>query len=153
MKELREKSVSARIKPSARRIIENSKYSYADAIEYFAFNKVNNEDKLMRLKHLKVETSRIERQMQLNQLEIDLISKELDINPDDDEIFAEDIKKNIKAVINWFNRTHIERLEDFFIIKESKIKPYAIECHLEYDEFKERVIKKYNSRKEDKSDE
>ena len=51
--ELREKQVGARIKASAKRIIDESKYSYADAIEYFAFNVLNkNENEIQRLKHL-----------------------------------------------------------------------------------------------------
>lgn len=149
MRELREKQVSARIKPRAKRIIENSKYSYADAIEYFAFEVLNKkEDKLQRLKRLKIENKNMNYDICRNQMEIDDIAKEYGINPDDDLLFAEDIKKSIGAVIRWFKRekSTYNTIENFFELKGKKIKPYAIDCNLELDEFKERVISEYYSK-------
>lgn len=153
MKELRGKSVSARIKPSAKRIIANSKYNYADAIEYFAFNIVNkNEDKIMRLKHLKSENKRYENKIKLNQMEIEDIAQELGINPEDDLLYAEDIKKAIKSILNWYSRekSTYRSLEDFLLMKEKKINNmYVSELNIDFDELKERVISKYNEKNKD----
>lgn len=150
MKELREMQVSARIKPRAKRIIDNSKYSYADAIEYFAFNVLNKtEDKKLRLKNLKIENQKMNYEICRNQMEIDDIAKELGINPEDNELFAEDIQKSIKTVINWFNRTTYADIDEFMTAKQSKIKEYSRECNLELDEFKKRVISKVNSKNKD----
>ncbi len=147
MKELRNAQVGARIKPSAKRIIDESKYSYSDAIEYFAFEVLGKTmDDRTRLKNLTIANKQMEYEMCRNQMEIDDISERLGINPDDDEIFAEDIAKNINAVINWYNRNKIGMIEDFLIMKENKIKMYADDCHMSLNQFRERVTNEYYSR-------
>ena len=149
MSELRDKTVSARIKGSAKRIMENSKYSYGDAIEYFAFNILSkNEDQMQRLKYLKIEEKRIEAQLRANQIEIDLICDEMDINPKDDLLFADEIKKNIKGVIRWYKREKgtYKTLENFLGMKSKRILLYAEDCGLELDEFNERVKSEYYSK-------
>lgn len=148
MKELREMQVSARIKPRAKRIMENSKYSYADAIEYFAFEILNKtEDKKQRLKNLKIENQNMNYEICRNQMEIEDIAKELGINPDDDILFADEIKKNVKSVVQWFKREKntYKTIENFFQLKHKKIKPYARECNLEMEEFEKRVYSHYYS--------
>lgn len=149
MKELREKQVSARIKPRAKRIIENSKYSYADAIEYFAFEVLNKtEDKKQRLKNLKIENKNMNYEICRNQMEIDDLAQELGINPDDDLLFADEIKKSVRAVIQWFKRekSTYKNIDNFMSLKRKKILPYANECDLEIEEFEKRVISEYNSK-------
>ena len=153
LKELREKTVSARIKPSAKRIMENSKYSYADAIEYFAFNILNKtEDKKLRLKNLKIENQKMNYEMCRNQMEIEDIAQELGINPDDDDLFAEEIQSSVRAVINWFKRekSTYKTIETFFELKKKRIKHYANECNLEMDDFEKRVISEYYSQEKQK---
>lgn len=147
--ELREKQVGARIKPSAKRIIDNSKYSYADAIEYFAFNVLNkNENELQRLKSLKIESRQLKARLSAYDKEIELICNELDINPDDNLLFTNELKKNVKAVIKWFNREKrtYKTIENFIELKGNKIHPYAEESGLDDEEFKERVISDYYSK-------
>ena len=139
--------VSARIKPRAKRIIDDSKYSFSDAIEYFAFEVLGKTmDDRTRLKNLTIANKQMEYEMCRNQLEIEDISERLGINPDDDEIFAEDIAKNINAVINWYNRHKIGTIEDFLIIKEKRIKMYADDCNMSINQFRERVTEEYYSR-------
>lgn len=155
MVELREKQVGARIKASAKRIIDESKYSYADAIEYFAFNVLNkNENEIQRLKHLKIESRQLQAQLIANDKEIELICKELDINKDDDLLFADNIKKNVKAVIRWFKRekSKYKTIENFLEMKGKRIRPYAEESGLDDDEFKERVISEFNSKNKEKNE-
>ena len=152
--ELRDKTVSARIKPSAKRIMENSKYSYGDAIEYFAFNILNkDEDMMQRLKHLKIESKHMESQMRANQIEIDLICQEMGIQANDDLLFADEIRKNVRAVIRWYKRQGAKygSIENFMELRHKKLRPYADESGLEYDEFTKRVISEYNSKKREKS--
>ena len=152
LKEIREKQVSARIKPRAKRIIENSRYSYADAIEYFAFEVLNkSDDKMQRLKHLKVENKNMNYEMCRNQMEIDDLAKDLGINPDDDLLFADEIKKSVRTVIQWFKRekSTYNTIDNFLELKKKKIRPYANECNLELEEFEKRVISEYNSENED----
>ena len=153
MKELRGKSVSARINPSAKRIIANSKYNYADAIEYFAFNVVNkNEDKIMMLKHLKSENKRYENQIKLNNMEIEDIAQELGIDPDDDLIYAKEIKNSIKAILNWYGRekSSYKSLEDFMQLKKKKINTmYVNDLNIDFDEFKKRVTSEYDEKNKD----
>lgn len=154
MSELRDKTVSARIKGSAKRIMENSKYSYGDAIEYFAFNILNkNEDQMQRLKILKIEAKQMESQMRAKQIEIDLICEEMGIKSDDDLLFAEEIQKNVKAVIRWYMRDKsiYKTIENFLELRKKKLRPYADESGLEYDEFSKRVISEFNSMKKEKS--
>lgn len=149
MTELRDMTVSARIKPRAKRIMENSKYSYGDAIEYFAFNVLNkNEDEMQRLKHLKIESRRLQAELTAYQMEIDLICNEKGIKPNDDVLFADEIQKNVKAVVRWFKREKrtYKTIENFLELKYKQIKPYAQESGLELEEFNERVISAYNSR-------
>lgn len=147
LKELREKQVGARIKASAKRIIDESKYSYADAIEYFAFKVLEKEmDDRIRLKNLTIANKQMNYEMCRNKMEIDDIAERLGINPDDDEIFAEDIAKSINAIINWYNRNKIGKIEDFLIMKDKKVKMYAKDCHLSIEEFRERVTEEYYSR-------
>ena len=132
---------------NAKRIIENSKYSYADAIEYFAFEVLGKTmDDKTRLKNLTIANKQMNYEICRNQMEIDDIAERLGINPDDDEIFAEDIAKSINAIINWFERTPIEKIEDFLIIKEKKIKVYADDCHLSINQLRDRVTEEYYSR-------
>ena len=153
MTELRDKTVSARIKPRAKRIMENSKYSYGDAIEYFAFNVLNkNEDEMQRLKHLKVESRRLQAELNAYQNEIDLICKDKGIRPNDDLLFADEIQKNVKAVIRWFKRkkSTYKTIEDFMELKNKQIRPYAEESGLELEEFKERVISAFYSKNKEK---
>lgn len=154
MSELRDKTVSARIKPRAKRIMEESKYSYGDAIEYFAFNVLNkNENDMQRLKHLKIESRQLQAQMKANQTEIALICKENGIQENDDVLFADDIKRNVKAVIRWYNRDKgiYKTIENFMELRKKKLMPYAEESGMEYDEFSKRVISEYNSRIKAKS--
>lgn len=151
---LRDKAVSARISGRAKRIIDNSKYSYGDAIEYFAFNVLNkNENEKQRLKYLKIKERQLKAQMNATETEIDLICKELKINANDDLLFAEDIKKNVSAVIRWFNRDKAiyKTIEDFVSLRRKKLMPYAEESGMEYDEFSERVISEYHSRQKAKA--
>ena len=64
MKEKRTARVSARIKPSAKDILENSKYSYSDAIEYFAYNIANKkQNKKIQLKMLNTDIKRYENEI------------------------------------------------------------------------------------------
>lgn len=147
MKELRTAQVGARIKPSAKRIIDDSKYSYADAIEYFAFKVLGKEiDDRTRLKNLTIANKQMGYEMHRNQMEIDDIAERLGINPDDDELFAEDIAKNVNLIINWFGRSSYGDIEEFLIAKEKKIKDYAEDCHLSLNQFRERVTEEYYSR-------
>ena len=88
----------------------------------------------------------MEYEMCRNKMEIDDISERLGINPDDDEIFAEDIANNVNKIINWFERSSIGTIEDFLIVKEKKIKMYAEDCHLSINQFRERVTKEYYSK-------
>lgn len=151
---LRDKAVSARISGRAKSIIDNSKYSYGDAIEYFAFNVLNkNENEKQRLKHLKIKERQLKAEMNATETEIDLICKELKINPNDDLLFAEEIKKNVIAVIRWFNKAKstYKTIENFMELRREKMKPYAEESGMEYDEFSERVISEYYSRQKEKS--
>lgn len=151
LKELRDAQVGARIKPSAKRIIDESKYSYADAIEYFAFNVLGKEmDDRTRLKNLTIANKQMNYEMCRNQMEIDDIAERLGINPDDDEIFAEDIAKNVNLILNWFERTSYGDIEEFLIIKEKKVKLYADECHLSINQLRDRIVKEYNSRQKKK---
>ena len=154
MKELRDVTVSARIKPRAKRIMENSKYSYGDAIEYFAFNVVDKtEDKRQRLKHLQIESRQMTTQLKAYEMEIDILSKELGINPEDDLFFAEEIRKSIKAVLRWFNREkkQYKTIENFLNMKTKKIKYYADESGLEHEEFVKRVISAHYARDKDQT--
>lgn len=147
MKELRNAQVGARIKPSAKRIIDDSKYSYSDAIEYFAFEVLGKTiDDKTRLKNLTIANKQMEYEMCRNQMEIDDISERLGINPNDDEIFAEDIAKNINLILNWFNRSAYGNIEEFLIAKQKKIKMYADDCHMSLNQFRDRVVEEYESR-------
>lgn len=153
LKELREKQVSARIRPSAKRIMENSKYSYSDAIEYFAFQVLNKtEDKKLRLKTLKIENQRMNYEMCRNQMEIDDLAEELGINPDDDFLFADEIKKSVRAVIQWFKREKktYKDIEIFLELKHNKLKHYANECNMKMEDFEERVKAEYYSQENQK---
>ena len=153
LKEMREKHVSARIKPRAKRIIENSKYSYADAIEYFAFEVLNKtEDKKLRLKNLKIQNQKMDYEICRNNMEIKDLAEELGINPNDDLLFADEIKKSVRAVIQWYKREKESygTIENFFDLKKKKIKPYATECNLDMNEFEERVISEYYSQENQK---
>ena len=153
MVELRDKTVSARIKPRAKRIMENSKYSYGDAIEYFAFNVLNkNEDEMQRLKHLKIESRKLQAELTAYQTEIELICKDKGIKPNDDLLFADEIQKNIRAVIRWYNREKgtYGTIPNFLDLKKKQIKPYAQESGLELEEFIKRVISAYNSKNKEK---
>ncbi len=154
MSELRDKTVSARIKGSAKRIMEESKYSYGDAIEYFAFNVLNkNENDLQRLKYLKIQSRQLQAQMKANQTEMHLICKENGIHENDDLLFAEDIKKNVKAVIRWYKRDKgiYKTIDNFMELRKKKLKPYADESGMDYEEFSKRVISEYNSMNKSKS--
>ena len=134
--------------------MENSRYSYGDAIEYFARNVLHkNEDLTQRLKQLKIESRQLQAQMKANQTEMELISEELKVNPNDDLLFADEIKKSIRSVIRWFNREKqtYKTIENFFELKGKRIKPYADECGLNIEEFKKRVISEHYSREESKS--
>lgn len=153
MSELRDKTVSARIKPRAKRIMENSKYSYGDAIEYFAFNVLNkNEDEMQRLKHLKIESRRLQAELNVYRIEIDLICKDKGIKPNDDLLFADEIQKNIKSVVRWYKREKgtYGTIENFLELKFKQIKPYAQESGLELEDFNERVISDYYSKNKEK---
>lgn len=148
MSELRDKTVSARIKPRAKRIMEDSKYSYGDAIEYFAFNVLNkNENDLQRLKHLKIESRQLQAQMKANETEIALICKENGISQNDNLLFAEDIKRNVKAVIRWYKRDKsiYKTIENFMELRKKKLNAYAVDSGMDYDEFSKRVISDYYS--------
>ena len=155
LEELRDKTVSARIKPSAKRIMENSRYSYGDAIEYFAFNVLSkNEDQMQRLKHLKIEKSQMEAQIRAKDFEIESICKEMGIKSDDDLIFAEEIRKNVKAVIRWYKRQGAKygSIENFMQLRQKKLRPYADESGLDYEEFTERVISEHYSQRREKAE-
>ena len=148
MKELRTAQVSARIKPSAKRIIDsNPKYSYADAIEHFAFKVLQKGmDDKTRLKNLTIANKQMNYEICRNQLEIDDIAERLGINPNDDELFAEDIAKNVNLILNWFNRSLYGDIEEFLKAKEKKVNFYASDCQLSTDDFKERILDEYYSR-------
>ncbi len=152
LKELRDAQVGARIKPSAKRIIDESKYSYADAIEYFAFNVLGKEiDDRTRLKNLTIANKQMNYEMCRNQMEINDIAERLGINPDDDELFAEDIARSINAILNWFERSSYGKIEEFLISREKKVKIYANECHLSLNQLKDRIVEEYNSRQKKKN--
>lgn len=142
MKEKRTEHTSARIKPSAKDIMENSKYSYADAIEWFAYNIANKKkSKQMELKMLNAEIRRHENEIAFKTLEAQQIADELGVDLNDDEIYADEIKNSIQTTLQLFAKESSKvSIEDFVNFKASYIKRHADKCNLELEEMQKRII-------------
>lgn len=145
MREKRSEHVTARIKPSAKDILANSKYSYADAIEYFAYNIANQKkSKQMQLKMLNADIRRHENEIAMITLEAQQIADELGVDLNDNEIYADEIRNSIQTTLKLFAKESSKvSIEDFVDFKASYIKRHADKCNLELEEMQKRIIDAY----------
>lgn len=145
MREKRTEHVSSRIKPSAKEIMENSKYSYGDAIEYFAYNIANNKkSKQMELKMLNADIRRHENEIAIKTLEAQQIADELGVDLNDDELYADEIRNSIQTTLELYAKESSKvSIEDFVDFKASYIKRHADKCNLELEEMQEKIKDAY----------
>ena len=152
MKEKRTVHKTARIKQSAVDIIENSKYSYADAIEYFAYNIANKkQNKKIQLKMLNADIKRYENEIAIKTLEAQAIADELGIDLNDNDIYADEIRNSIQTTLELFSKENSKVcIEDFVDFKASYIKRHADKCNLDLEEMQQRIIKAYYNKQQTK---
>ena len=145
MKEKRSEHITARIKPSAKDIMENSKYSYGDAIEYFAYNIANKKkSKQMQLKMLNADIRRHENEIAMKTMEAQQIADELGVDLNDNEIYADEIRNSIQTTLDLYAKESSKvSIEDFVNFKASYIKRHADKCNLEFEEMQQRIIDAY----------
>lgn len=146
MKEKRSEHVTARIKPTAKDIMANSKYSYADAIEYFAYNIANKKkSKQMELKMLNADIRRFENEIAIKTLEAQQIADELGVDIDDSDIYADEIRNSLQTTLDLYKGKYTDiSIEDFVNVKASYIKRHADKCNLELEDMQQRIIDAFN---------
>lgn len=145
MREKRTEHITARIKPTAKDIMENSKYSYGDAIEYFAYNIANKKkSKQMQLKMLNADIRRHENEIAMKTMEAQQIADELGVDLNDNEIYADEIRNSVQTTLELFARESSKvSIEDFVNFKASYIKRHADKCNMELEEMQQRIIDAY----------
>ena len=153
MKEKRTESVSARIKPTAKRIMQESKYNYSDAIEYFAYNLANKkQSKKMEYKMINTKIRRYENEIAYLTSERQQLADELEIDVDSEDFYADDISNSIQTVLYKFNKDKkngdktTRDIDEYVIMKSTYIERHAERCNLTLEDMQQRIVDAYHKK-------
>jgi hypothetical protein len=149
MKETKNRKISARINETTYQIIKNSGYSLPEALEWFAGNLTNQDNrKFIQLKLLEDETEILKDKILHNEVKI----MELQENLQDKGITGKEHNKPVMTAIhntiNYYERHEIKYngLEDFLETESNYLNQTANRCSLKVEELKELVLNKYNEK-------
>lgn len=141
------KRVNARINEATYQIIKNSPYSFSEALEWFAGNLTNNDNrKFIQLKLLEEETEVLKDKLLQNEVKIMELQEDITEKGITGHEYNKPVMSAIQTTISYYERKKESyyNIKDFLKSENDYLNQTAIRCNLELDELKELVLNKFN---------